>query len=383
MKYLLFGSLYFSEGVMMSIAFVIIPVYFVEKGISIEIAGLVIGIISIPVTIKFIWGGIVDYFLRFGRKWFIVFGGMILAICMFSLIFFNPTDGWIIFTFLLFFGVCGIGFLDVSSDAWAIEIGHEEERGKINGSMFAGQYSGLAFGSSFLALVASNYGYNMSFIFAGIIFLIILLFPLAISETKTTVKKHKIGKILINEFKKKQTQIRTILTPLLWINRGLLLLVVPLYMKVILNLEIAQIGIIVAIFPITSAVGSIISGAIADRLPRKRTMFILVIFNVILSASFIFANTWIILAVIYSIYGFLLGGAVTVNSSMLMDITNPKVGASQFSIMTSIGNTGMLTGEIISGKLISIFGFTGAFLYSAWILFPAIIVLNFVKTRNK
>jgi hypothetical protein len=68
-----------------------------------------------------------------------------------------------------------------------------------------------------------------------------------------------------------------------------------------------------------------------------------------------------------------------------MDITNPKVGASQFSILTSLGNAGMLSGESLSGKLIAMFGFTGTFLYSAWLFGPAIIVLNFVKIhkRNK
>jgi hypothetical protein len=38
----------------MTLAFVIIPIYFVEKGISLEIAGIVIGVASIPVTIKFV-----------------------------------------------------------------------------------------------------------------------------------------------------------------------------------------------------------------------------------------------------------------------------------------------------------------------------------------
>jgi hypothetical protein len=42
----------------------------------------------------------------------------------------------------------------------------------------------------------------------------------------------------------------------------------------------------------------------------------------------------------------------------------------------------MLSGETLSGKLISIFGFTGAFLYSAWIFGPAIIILNFVKINK-
>jgi hypothetical protein len=43
----------------------------------------------------------------------------------------------------------------------------------------------------------------------------------------------------------------------------------------------------------------------------------------------------------------------------------------------------MLSGESLSGKLIAMFGFTGAFLYSAWLFGPAIIVLNFVRSYKK
>ena len=59
----------------MAVGFVIIPVYFIEQGLSIEIATLVVGVASIPITIKFIFGGIADYYIRFGRRFLIILGG--------------------------------------------------------------------------------------------------------------------------------------------------------------------------------------------------------------------------------------------------------------------------------------------------------------------
>lgn len=383
LKYFLFGSLYFSEGIMMAIGFVIIPVYFVENGVSLELAGLVIGVATIPVTIKFIWGGIVDYFIRFGRKWFIILGSALLAIGTFALIIVNPADALILFTMFLFIAVCGLGFLDVSADAWAIQIGREKERGKISGSMFAGQYSGMALGSSVLAAVASTFNYQTTFLLAGIIFLVIILFPLIVRESKIVITRKKRAKTLINEFKKKQTQVLTALAPLLWINRGILLLVIPLYMKVGLNLEIAQIGLIVALFPVTSAIGSIVGGTMADKWTRKTTLYIFLWMSVIFSASFILADTWVILAVFYGIFGFLQGAYISISCAMYMDITNPQVGATQFSILTSLGNAGMMAGETISGTLITALGFTRTFLYSAWVFGPSLLLLHFIKRKNK
>jgi MFS family permease len=381
--YFIFGSLYFSEGIMMAIGFVIIPVYFVEKGLPLELAGLVIGVITIPVTIKFIWGGIVDYFFRFGRKLFIILGGLFIVTGLFTLIFIDPSIALIPFAFFLFMTVCGVGFLDVSSDAWAIEIGLEKELGKINGSMFAGQYAGMAVGSSVLGSIAQFYGYKITFLSASLIVVLIIIFPLLIKENKKKIKYQKRIKILLGEFKKKQTQLLAALPPFLNINKGLLLIVIPIYMKVGLNLEIAQIGLIVAIFPITSAFGSIVGGAISDKWTRKNTLYLFIWGSIVCSALLITADFWIILAIIYGIIGFLQGGYMTVKCAMLMDITNPQVGATQFSILTSLGNAGMLAGESVSGILVAAIGFTRTFLYSAWIFGPSLLILHFVKRKNK
>jgi PAT family beta-lactamase induction signal transducer AmpG len=313
---------------------------------------------------------------------FIILGGLLITISLFTIVFIDPSIALIPFTFFLLIAACGLGFLDVSSDALAIKIGLEEELGKINGSMFAGQYAGMAIGSSVLAYIAQFYGYSIAFLVAGLIVVLILLFPLAIKETKKRIKNQKMVKLLIGEFKKKQTQILAILPLVLDINKGLLMIVIPIYMKVILNLEIAQIGLIVAIFPITSAIGSIVGGTTADIWTRKRTLYLFIWISIIFSALLILADTWIILAGIYGIIGFLQGGYITVNCAILMNATNPKIGATQFSILTSLGNAGMTAGETISGIFIAVFGFTRTFLYSAWFFGPALIVLNFVKEKK-
>jgi hypothetical protein len=54
MKYLLFGSLYFSEGLEAAIALVIIPVYLLEKGYPLPMTTIVAGIVTIPRALKFI-----------------------------------------------------------------------------------------------------------------------------------------------------------------------------------------------------------------------------------------------------------------------------------------------------------------------------------------
>jgi len=57
LKYPLFSSLYFSQGVIYGLATVIIPVYFNEKGIPYSVTTAIIALAYIPWVVKFIFGG--------------------------------------------------------------------------------------------------------------------------------------------------------------------------------------------------------------------------------------------------------------------------------------------------------------------------------------
>ena len=134
----------------------------------------------IPWAIKFVFGWIVDYSIQLSRKQFILFGGLVSSVSLIAIAFVDPSASLISFLLLLFIGHCGIGFLDVSADAWAIEISHVKERGKLNGVMAASLFAGMAIGTSIIALIEQSIGYNIAFLAAGLLILPIILFPLFI-----------------------------------------------------------------------------------------------------------------------------------------------------------------------------------------------------------
>lgn len=384
LKYLLFGSLYFAEGLELALATVIIPIYLhTEKGFSLPLTTLIAGMVMVPWVLKFIWGGIVDYFIRFGRKWFILMGSLLGVVSFFILVFIDPVVALIPFVFFLFLSHVGVGFLDVSADAWAIEMSQEEERGKLNGAMFTGLFGGMAVGAAFLSFIAQLFGYSAAFLTTGLFILLAIIFPLTIKEVKMVKKRQKMGSLLVGEFKKKTTQLIAIFAPMLAISIGLLTFVIPLYMSTSLQLDLAQIGLIVSVFPIATVVGSLIGGALADKWGRKNPLYVFIWASIFFTAALIFANTWLILAVIYGIIGFLRGGYYVAEMAMCMDVTNPKVGATQFSILTSLGNVGELGGGMAGGTLIALLGFSRTFLYAAWIFGPALLILHFIKLKKR
>ena len=101
------------------------------------------------------------------------------------------------------------------------------------------------------------------------------------------------------------------------------------------------------------------------------------------SGLLIFADTWVLLAIIYHVVGFLQGGSTySALMSLFMDISNPKIGATQFSVLTSITNFGDYGIAIFSGTLVVVLGYTRLFLYAAWLVGPALLILYFVSETN-
>jgi len=381
LKCLLFGSLYFSEGIELAAITVLVPIYFEEVGIPLSINSLIIAISALPWAIKFIWGGIVDHFIGFGRKRFIIVGGLLGALGFFLLAVVDPVIALVPFTILMFLGHTGIAFLDVSADAWAIEITHEKERGKINGAMFAGQYGGLAIGSSALAICANLFGYTLTFLIAGLIILLIILFPLYVKYTIPSESHQKVFSSLVQEFKKRTTQLVALFAPLLYLSYGLLF-AITLYMKIILKMDITQIGFITAVNCAMIALGSLVGGGIIDRFGRKPSLYLFITASLVVTALLVMGTSWQIFMVLFAIIGFLQGGYTAAEGTLCMDVTNPKIGATQYSLFTSLGNIGEITAVMVSGTVVELLGFPRLFLYAAWVFGPALLVLYFIRLKS-
>ena len=382
LKYMLFFNLYFAEGLMIAITTVVTSLYLREQGISIPITTLIVGIVNIPWILKFVWGPIVDHFKKFGRKTFIIFGGLLSVFAMLLASIVDPGVNLIPFALLIFTSHIGIGFIDVSTDAWAIDVSTDRDRGKINGSMFAGQYSAWAIGASILPFIGSNYGYGLAYFTNGLIILLLLIFPFLIKETLKFKIRPKIEPILKNEFAKKTTLLVTLYSPLVFMNEGMLSFIMPIYMRDSLGLGDVQTGLIAAILPVTLAFGSIIGGFATDIFGRKKTLYVLLGLSAVFTASLIFASNWWKLSIIYGIVGFLMGGHSTVSCALFMDITNPKIGATQYGIFTGIANIGLNGGGMITGTMVAVLSFNQTFLYAGWIFGPTILIIYFIRLRK-
>jgi len=151
-RYLLFSSLYFSEGLYQAVILIVTPIYLLNKNVPLPLITLIMGLGYLPWGLKFVWGGIIDFYHKYGRKKFALFGTIFGGIGFLLLSIIDQYFSIIFFTIFLFLGYVGVGFLDSATDAWAIDTTNKKDRGKINGSMnigkWAGQFIGLENGQA-------------------------------------------------------------------------------------------------------------------------------------------------------------------------------------------------------------------------------------------
>lgn len=384
LKYILFSLLYFSEGLMVALTGVVIVLFFTEKDISISTITIVGSMASVPWAIKFIFGPTIDFFGKYGRKLFIILGGVIGAVSIFIVAFIDPETAIIAFTALLFLGHSGVVLLDVATDAWAIQTTKIKERGKVNAAMYTGLFAGTGIGGILLAFIATYCGFEIVFLTTSLLVFLPIILALFVKEKKIEIQRKRIKPLLIKEFKKRNTQIVSFFVFIAAMNYGLLRYVVPEYMTNVLLLDKMQIGLLTATYPISIVIGALIGGTTSDKWGRKKIIYITLTGLLTSTGLLVTADSWEKLAMIYTAIGILTGASsFSAMSALLMDITNPKIGGAQYSFLASIANFGQVSIAIVSGSLVVFLGYNRFFFYTALIVGISLLISYYVKETVK
>jgi MFS family permease len=381
--YILFFTLYFSEGLYQGLIVIVVPIYLIGKGVPLPLVTLVAGIGYLPWGLKFVWGGIMDFFHRYGRKKFAIIGTIGGACGFFALSLIDQFFYLIFFTIFLLLGYVGIGFLDTAADAWAIDISQKKERGKINSSMIIGKWGGQYLGALVIISLGVLFGYNISFLIGGLIILSLVIFPLSVKYRPRKIKKLIIWPLIKLEFRKKITQITTFYFFVIVLHHALFSSLALIYLKVVLNLDDMFIGIIFALWLLVVIPGSITGGLLADKYGRKRPLYLFLIVLMIASITPIFFTDFYLLIINFSVVTFFMNGVIAANWSLVMDVINPKISAAEHEVICSIVNFGSIIIGSATGTLFVLIGANNIFILSGIITLIAIVILFRLRGVDK
>ncbi len=178
--------LYAAQGMPWGFVTIALLSYLASQGAGLVETAKISTLATLPWTFKVLWGPIIDRFtLRsMGRRrpWILLaqlaMGATLLAMILVG----DITAEFETLAWMVFLHNCFVSLQDVSSDALAVDVLRDDERGTVNGMMWASNYAGVAIGGAGMGTVIAHLGLRPAFCLqAGVLFLILCL-PLFLRE---------------------------------------------------------------------------------------------------------------------------------------------------------------------------------------------------------
>ena len=170
-------SLYFLQAIPQGLIYFSIQDWLTGNGFTIKDIALITAIASIPWSLKFLIAPFIDYYsdsnMGKRRPW-IILSTLFMSLTLFIAATLSKDEINILLLGITFFlTLLATSILDVSTDGLAIDILNDDERGIVNGLMWAFRTFGLSLSGISSAYIMTNYGLINSIMFIGfVIFLI-------------------------------------------------------------------------------------------------------------------------------------------------------------------------------------------------------------------
>ncbi|MCF3651393.1 MFS transporter [Synoicihabitans lomoniglobus] len=346
-SHLVFGLLYFSEGAPIGFLWWAMPTLLRAEGVAIERITALTAALVLPWTLKFLWAPLVDAWRgpRWGFRHWAAGAQIGMGLALLPLVFIDPAEAFGWWFFLLLTHAVFAATQDVAIDALAVVAVEPHERGRLNAAMQVGMLAGRSVLGGGAIVLASRGGWPLvmgALIAAVWISLVVLLTQVDEPGRDETEPKRKFGRTLRAVLSRRTT----------WFGLGFALLAGAGFeatgalagpLLVDLGVPTETTGWFFAL-PVVAAmaIGGIVGGRWADRGPRPRRVGQALIG---LSAAVMAVGLAIHLGAAGTTVMLWLGmvylgiGCFTASSyALFMDLTDRRLGATQFSTFMAATN---------------------------------------------
>jgi len=351
LRYIILLFLYFIQGFPVGVFFLTIPAWLAENDASVAQIGYFSFMTTLPWTLKFINGFIIDRFvyLPMGRRRAWLLGAFLFIVCTliaYAMISPDPEQLSLMAAFS-FTVMLGTAVQDTAIDAMAADLVQEEELSIANGLMFGGQIIGVASGTASIGYLISTYGFSTGmYALAGIVGIAVLVISLvrerpnekrlpwlpgeASEESKrvqVTDMKEIIRSALKAMWNRPSLQLIVILF-LISLNYGMYLNIFPKIAADIAGLDTSSTSYIGGVASLVAGLVCIfLIGTLGEQFGKKKIIIGLLVIQCMMTiASLLFQAQWHQLSFLYSIailtavtrYGLL-----TLIDAIAMSLCNP------------------------------------------------------------
>jgi MFS transporter, PAT family, beta-lactamase induction signal transducer AmpG len=356
--------LYVAQGIPWGFTAITIPTYLAGKGLDATAVGSALAMTTLPYAFKWMWGPIIDAFTlpRFGRRrpW-IIFAQLMMALTILSMILIPDLAvdlkllAWMVLIHTVFNSL-----QDVAVDALAVDLLDDDERGRANGFMYASKYGGGAIGGAGMSWLIARADLQVALIFQTIVLLAIMLVPLLVRETARPVEaRPRVGEVvrgLVQVFSVRSALVMALMMLTINVCLGVLATNSFVLYRQQLGWSAEKYSGLTGFYGLLAGLaGAVLGGLLSDFVGRKRLAAI---------ASIAMAAGWLVFGkatgywhedgFIYplAIFEVLCTGVMTVTLfALCMDVSWPKIGASQFAAYMAFANFSTTVGARLAGKL--------------------------------
>ena len=392
-----FFALYLTEGIPLGFTATAVATQMRRQGLGPAAIGAFVGSLYLPWAFKWVVGPFVDVFgsARFGRRrvWIVAMQCLMVASLMAALPV-NFSADLKLFTLLILIHNAFGATQDVAIDALAVNTLREDERGLANGLMFGGAYLGQTIGGSGVLFLTPHVGFaNTYFFVAAWILAVTLLVALPMKEppgpprpaaqgSGVASAAREIRQFAVDSFRAftgSRGAFMGVVIALMPAGAYALGLALQSNLAVELGMNDAQVGLLNLWSTVASALGCVAGGWLSDRLGRRRMLAVYLVGTAlptlylawmmqqshwILPVSLEAANrpvppaalvsTFWSMVVLYSVAQGLMYGTRT---ALFMDVTVPRVAATQFTAYMALLNVVISYSATWQGRAVELWGY--------------------------
>jgi MFS transporter, PAT family, beta-lactamase induction signal transducer AmpG len=415
-----FFLLYMTEGIPFGFATIAMATQMRRTGLSATAIGSFVAAVYLPWAFKWAVGPLVDVIAsdRLGRRrgWILLMQLFMVATLL-LLLQAGMTASIATLTGLIILHNCFAATQDVAIDALAVNTLHDDERGLANGLMFGGSYFGQAVGGSGALLLTSTIGFNNTFLFVAAAILSVTIFvvlpmrevaiPRVVAAGRGALSR--VGNELASFVRESWTSFAAHRSAVLGLVLGLLpigAMALGLALQTNLAVEFGmddnQTGQLTLWSSILTALGCVGGGWLSDRYGRRRMLAMYIgamsiptlwlayvcwqqhwIFPAATGAAAVAVPAVLITvfwvsSMVYAVFNGLMYGT---RAALFMDLTNPRVAATQFTLYMALMNLTLSYSSQWQGYAVDHVGYPTTLVIDSVFGLVCLLLLPFISKR--
>ncbi|HKX41834.1 MAG TPA: MFS transporter, partial [Burkholderiaceae bacterium] len=400
-----FFLLYVTEGIPLGFAATAVATQLRRQNVGPAEIGAFVGSFYLPWAFKWAFGPVIDVFAsdRLGRRrgW-IIFTQVMMALTLLSTMTLSLPQQLGLFTIVLLVHNSFGAMQDVAIDALAVSTLQEHERGLANGLMFGGASIGQLIGGSGVLFLTGVTGFQPTFFFvAGSILLVTVLVVLPMKEPpgpprpvvggsrwrSALIEMRDFGVESFRSFVGTRGAFIGVFFALLPAGAMCLGLALQSNLAVELGMNDDEVAWLNAWSTLINAGFCVLGGYLSDRWGRRRTLFVYIAamaIPVLYLANELARYGWVmpvevtaahrptvppallfafwVGTLVYNVFNGLMYGT---RSAIFMDVTNPRVAATQFTAYMALLNLNISYSATWQGIAIEAWGYPRTMLIDA------------------